>query len=191
MGRRRPRDPDQPLAPHARRPRPARRTSAPSCGPTARTPRFVSFEITETAFVEDHAFGALHGLSALGCGIALDDFGTGYAGLHQLRSLPLDQLKIDREFIHDLSGDGAEDHVIEAIVILARGKGITTVAEGIEDLAVLDRLRELGVHAAQGYALGRPEPIAELLGARDGHRLTRSGAAGARDRALAFPRPMR
>lgn len=131
-------------------------------------PARVVFEITETAMMDDeeNAQEFVRGVAALGCAVALDDFGTGYGGFHYLKHLPVKYLKIDREFVTDLHQDSADRHVVEAIVRLAKGMGLLTVGEGVEDPATLGILSELGVDQVQGWALGRPAPIREVFPAR-------------------------
>ena len=130
---------------------------------TGADPASLVFEITETALIEDidTARTLAERLRERGCRFALDDFGTGFAGMSALKSLPLDYLKIDREFVRDLRGSSTDRHVITATVALAAAFGLKTIAEGIEDEATLELLRELGVDLAQGYLLGRPAPIGE------------------------------
>jgi hypothetical protein len=84
----------------------------------------------------------------LGCRIALDDFGTGYGGFTYVKRLPVDYLKIDIEFVRDLPRNDASQHVVRAIVQLARDFGQKTVAEGVEDDETLTILREFGVDYA-------------------------------------------
>jgi EAL domain-containing protein (putative c-di-GMP-specific phosphodiesterase class I) len=103
---------------------------------------------------------ALQSLRNLGVRIALDDFGTGYSGLHHLRELCLDTLKIDRSFISRMLERQEEAKIVEAIVGLGRSLGLQTTAEGIETPEVLKRLSELGCEAGQGYLFGRPAPVA-------------------------------
>jgi diguanylate cyclase (GGDEF)-like protein/PAS domain S-box-containing protein len=145
------------------------------------------FEITETAIVEDLQAAKVftQRLREHGCRIALDDFGTGYGGLTYLKQLPVDYLKIDIEFVRDLATNTASQHVVQAVVALARDFALQTVAEGVEDEATIGLLRELGVDFAQGYAFARPAPFAERPDelarsrqepARNGHRPRRSGA---------------
>jgi PAS domain S-box-containing protein len=127
-------------------------------------PSLVVFELTEDQLLADEVAGSAfaRGLRRIGCGVAVDDFGTGSSGLRQFKDLPADYLKIDVEFIRDLSRHPENRHVVEAIVKLAKGFGRATVAEGVEDLATLQILDELGVDFAQGYALGRPAaPVTE------------------------------
>jgi PAS domain S-box-containing protein len=124
-------------------------------------PQAMVFEITETALIADHAAASAFadGLHRLGCTLALDDFGTGYGGFTYLKQLQIDFLKIDIEFVRDLLRNPASRSVVQAIVHLARGFKLKTVAEGVEDAETLEVLRELGVDLAQGYHLGRPEPL--------------------------------
>lgn len=124
-------------------------------------PHRVVFEITETALMDDIAAGEAfaRGLAELGCRLALDDFGTGFASFTYLKRLPIDFLKIDIEFVRDVLTNPANQHVIRAIVNLARAFGHRTVAEGVEDAATLEFLRDVGVDLAQGYHLGRPAPL--------------------------------
>jgi PAS domain S-box-containing protein len=130
---------------------------------SAADPTLLVFEITETALIQDEV-AAQHfaeRLHKLGCKLALDDFGTGYGGFTYLKQLPLDFLKIDIEFVRDLTTNPASSHVVQAVVALARGFNLQTVAEGVEDAETLALLRELGVDLAQGYHIGRPGPLAE------------------------------
>lgn len=123
-------------------------------------PALITVELTETAFMEDQQRGIAfaRGLSDLGCRLALDDFGTGYGTFTYLKHLPVHALKIDREFVSDLTGSPASRHVVRAVVSLAQAFGHATVAEGVEDEETLAVLAELGVDQAQGYLLGRPAP---------------------------------
>jgi diguanylate cyclase (GGDEF)-like protein/PAS domain S-box-containing protein len=148
-------------------------------------PKTLVFEITETALVSDRiaaeAFvGRLH---QLGCRVALDDFGTGFGSFTYLKQLAVDYLKIDREFVRDIERNPASRRVVEAVVSLANGFGLKTVAEGVEDEHTLELLRELRVDYGQGYLIGRPAPLVMRGGHPDGssagrsRRRTRSGAA--------------
>ena len=125
-------------------------------------PARVHFEITETAAIK-HLSNALHliqRLRARGCRFYLDDFGSGLSSFTYLKRLPVDGLKIDRSFVRDLRAGSAEYTFIDCFVRVARRLGLVTVAEGLEDLAVQGLLQELGVELFQGYALGRPAPLA-------------------------------
>ncbi len=124
-------------------------------------PQDVTFEITETAAVEDleAAHSLVKALMALGCGVALDDFGTGYGSFTYLMRLHVSSLKIDMEFIRGLTQDPDDQRVVRAIVAVAQTFGLTTVAEGVETNATLELLHGLGVDQAQGYLIGRPSPV--------------------------------
>jgi PAS domain S-box-containing protein len=116
------------------------------------------FEITETA-AAGNLEAARHfatRLRGLGCAIALDDFGVGHGSFTYLRHLPIDYLKIDQQFVHNLLSDEEDRHVIAAIVGVAREFGIETIAEGVEDPGALGLLRQMGVDYVQGYLTGRP-----------------------------------
>jgi len=131
-------------------------------------PRLIVFEITETALMVDET-GArrfAQRLHDLGCKLALDDFGTGYGSFSHLKQLPIDSLKIDIEFVRDLAVSSASRLVVEAVVALAHGLNVQTVAEGVEDAETLAMLHELGVECAQGYHLGRPQPLSLIDGER-------------------------
>ncbi len=128
-------------------------------------PELVVCEITETALMRDTAAAEafVHGLNDIGCKVALDDFGSGYGGFAHLKRLPVSYLKIDREFIRDLPEEASSRHVVSAVVSLAKAFLMQTVAEGAEDVATLEVLRELGVDLVQGYVIAHPGPVSEVL----------------------------
>jgi PAS domain S-box-containing protein len=136
---------------------------------TGADPALLVFEITETALVRDEAAARAFAerLHSLGCKLALDDFGTGYGGFTFLKRLPIDYLKIDVEFVNDITSNTASRHVVQAVVALARAFSLQTVGEGVEDAETLTLLRELGVDYAQGYHIARPGS----LESRDGVRI--------------------
>jgi EAL domain-containing protein (putative c-di-GMP-specific phosphodiesterase class I) len=103
-------------------------------------------------------------VAALGCRLALDDFGTGFGGFTYLKKLRIDRLKIDVEFVRDLHSSSASQHVVKAVVSLAKGFGLDTVAEGVEDAESFALLEGYGVTHAQGYFIATPAPIAQVLG---------------------------
>jgi PAS domain S-box-containing protein len=127
-------------------------------------PRNLIFEITETAVAENlgPARTFAQRLRKLGCAFALDDFGVGHGTFTYLRHLPVDYLKIDIQFVRDLLSDEEDRQVVRAIVGVAKQFGIKTIAEGVEDEATLDELRRMGVDYAQGYWIGRPQPLLQL-----------------------------
>jgi diguanylate cyclase (GGDEF)-like protein len=115
-------------------------------------------EVTETLLVKDAVRGAetLQQLRDIGVQLALDDFGTGYSSLSYLRNLPLDSLKIAREFIEGLAFSDHDAAFVRLIVGLAKTVGLKIVAEGIETRAQLDMLREIGCDLGQGYYFSKP-----------------------------------
>jgi EAL domain-containing protein (putative c-di-GMP-specific phosphodiesterase class I) len=121
-------------------------------------PQRLTLEITETLLVRDAESGGsrLAALRALGVKLALDDFGTGYSSLSYLRSLPLDMLKIAKEFVDGLSRNEDDQAFVALIVQLARTRGLEVVAEGIEDIDQFHALRAAGCDLGQGYYFGRP-----------------------------------
>lgn len=133
-------------------------------GQTGFSPRQLEIEITETAAVENIAVAqnVIDDLRQAGVRIALDDFGTGYATMSQLLSLHLDKIKIDRSFVSRL-GEGDDSQVIvRAILGLAKGFGLTTTAEGVEDADQLAYLKANGCAEGQGYLFGKAIPAAEI-----------------------------
>ena len=127
---------------------------------TGADPRALIFEVTETAAVENmgEAHRFIEQLRALGCRFALDDFGVGYSSFHYLKNLPVDMIKIDGSFIRHLHENRADEAIVKAITDLGRGMDIQTVAEFVENQAIVDKLLELGVDYAQGYHIGMPGP---------------------------------
>ncbi|TLY54189.1 MAG: EAL domain-containing protein [Gammaproteobacteria bacterium] len=128
-------------------------------------PALFVFELTENATVANlvRAEALMRRLRALGCGVALDDFGTGLSSLSCLRQLPVTMLKIDGSFVREVLTDARAESMVRAIAQLARGMSIITVAEYIETEAICARIAELGVDYGQGFAIGRPIPLAEVL----------------------------
>jgi EAL domain-containing protein (putative c-di-GMP-specific phosphodiesterase class I) len=125
-------------------------------------PERLIVELTETAAICDmrRARDFCEGLRTLGCAVALDDFGVGYGSLRYARELPFGYLKIDGGFVRALARSEEDRVVVRAIVGLARGMGGQTIAECVGDEATLMVLRELDVDYAQGFGIGRPEPLA-------------------------------
>ena len=124
------------------------------------------FEITETAAVTSlsNVTFFMRELKARGCKFALDDFGTGLSSFMYLKTLPVDYLKIDGQFISQIATDPVDRSMVEAISKVGRALGIATVAEWVESEAVLDELKRIGVDFAQGYHMARPMPLAQLEG---------------------------
>jgi EAL domain-containing protein (putative c-di-GMP-specific phosphodiesterase class I) len=95
-------------------------------------------------------------LRGMGLRIAIDDFGTGYSSLGYLKRLAVDELKIDRSFIRDLATDKDDLAIVRSTIGLGHDLGLSIVAEGVEDAAAWDLLRDLGCDLAQGYFMARP-----------------------------------
>jgi diguanylate cyclase (GGDEF)-like protein len=132
-------------------------------------PDAMQLEITESMIVSDpdRALRTVAQLRELGLRVAIDDFGTGYASLANVKRLPVDELKIDRSFISELSRDESDQIIVRSTINLGHDLGLTVVAEGVEDEPTLNRLRLLGCDLAQGYHLSRPlaaDAFAEWLG---------------------------
>ncbi|MFA5938484.1 MAG: EAL domain-containing protein [Sinimarinibacterium sp.] len=120
----------------------------------------ICFEITETAAIANtsRAVALVTALKELGCTVALDDFGAGMSSFSYLKSLSVDVLKIDGSFVRNVASDEVDAATVESMVKIARLRGLSTVAECVEDAGTLQRLAELGVDYAQGFHLHRPEP---------------------------------
>jgi EAL domain-containing protein (putative c-di-GMP-specific phosphodiesterase class I) len=121
-------------------------------------PNCLILELTESVMTEDTAatVGRLQALKGLGVQLAIDDFGTGYSSLSSLRHLPFDILKIDKLFIDGITGSPAESSFARAILKLARTLDLETVAEGVEEPAQVESLRELHCELGQGFHFARP-----------------------------------
>lgn len=146
---------------------------------TGMPPQAVCFEITETAAISNlsRATEFFRALKAIGCQLALDDFGSGLSSFGYLKRLPVDWLKIDGALVKDMADDAVAFTMVEAINRIGRVMGIKTIAEFVENDRVLGELRKLGVHAAQGYHIHRPEPLPETLTAREVARTPLAAAA--------------
>jgi diguanylate cyclase (GGDEF)-like protein/PAS domain S-box-containing protein len=126
--------------------------------------RRLCFEITETAAVTNwsNALYFMKELQQRGCRFALDDFGSGLSSFMYLRTLPVDYLKIDGQFIAQVAANPVDRNMVEAICRIGRSLGIFTVAEWVESETVLAELKRIGIDFVQGYHLARPQPIANL-----------------------------
>jgi diguanylate cyclase (GGDEF)-like protein len=128
-------------------------------------PRLICFEVTETAAVRNlgRARTFIERMRRLGCRFALDDFGTGLSSFEYIKQLPVDLIKIDGIFVRGLLSEPADRLIVKAIHEIAGVLGIRTVAEFVENEAIADELRALGVDYGQGYGIGRPQPLSELF----------------------------
>lgn len=128
-------------------------------------PRYLILEITETARIADlpSAASILAELKQIGLKISIDDFGVGAANFETFYELPFDELKIDRMFVANIRRNTKARAIVESMASIGRNARITTVAEGLEDLADVEILKELGCHQVQGYAYSRPLSLSNLL----------------------------
>ena len=125
----------------------------------------ICFEITETAAISNlvRTREFVRKLKELGCRFALDDFGSGLSSFAYLKSLPVDYIKIDGQFIRDITHEPVSAAMVRSINEIGQMMGVKTVAEFVENEATLAMLQSIGVDFAQGYLLGQPQPIEELL----------------------------
>ncbi|WAX57607.1 EAL domain-containing protein [Jatrophihabitans cynanchi] len=127
-------------------------------------PQDLLLELTETALAADNATteASIVALREAGVQVSLDDFGTGTTGLLQLRSMPVQEIKIDAVFVRELGANSGDRTMVQAMLELAHGIGVRVVAEGVEDQSSRDWLIAAGCDAAQGYYFQRPAPWPEL-----------------------------
>ncbi len=127
-------------------------------------PSTLTLELTESEVMQDveRSLEALNALREMGVRLALDDFGTGYSSLGYLTQLPVDCLKIDRSFIHDMQELPQQLMVVRGIVALSSALGLPTVAEGVESNEDLRALRRIGCHLVQGYLFTEPLTASEF-----------------------------
>jgi diguanylate cyclase (GGDEF)-like protein/PAS domain S-box-containing protein len=130
-------------------------------------PSCLKLELTESTLIENDSRvrTILQELKQIGVSLSLDDFGTGYASFAYLRNLDLDELKIDQSFIREISTKKGDKLIVKSIVDLARGFGLRTVAEGIQDVAALELVRASGCDYGQGFFLARPMSDSDICDA--------------------------
>jgi diguanylate cyclase len=127
-------------------------------------PQFLEIELTESAVMSDpeESIRILEQLSEMGVLVSVDDFGTGYSSMSYLRRFPIDQLKIDRSFVSEITARSDDASIVGAIISLAHNLRLKVVAEGVETLAQLDLLRALGCDQYQGYQFSPPVPVSRF-----------------------------
>ncbi len=152
-------------------------------------PGRLGFEITETAAVTN--LGAARSLAqqlrASGCRISLDDFGAGFGSFVHLKQLPITGVKIDGEFVRGIDYGSRDTVLVQGIVDIARGLGVSVVAEWVERASQVDALSRLGVRVAQGFHLGKPEPLTELLARPHGSWMRRPRLMSAAEMPIEAP----
>ena len=123
-------------------------------------PHCLELELTESILLHNtsNILQLIQRLKALGIKLSIDDFGTGYSSLAYLRELAVDKLKIDQSFVRDMVHDAGSASIVRAVAQMARSMNLRTIAEGVEDPAVIESLRECGCDEAQGYHYARPMP---------------------------------
>jgi diguanylate cyclase (GGDEF)-like protein len=141
-------------------------------------PRLLVVEVTETALLEHdgRAVQSLAALSARGVHVSLDDFGTGYSSFARLRTMPIEAIKIDKQFVAGLGSDPDARAIVTAMIGVAHGLDLRVTAEGVETPQQLKLLRELGCSHVQGYLLGRPLPAAQATAAARRRHARRPGS---------------
>jgi PAS domain S-box-containing protein len=143
-------------------------------------------EITESAMAENMASARsiIGDLKAMGCRIALDDFGTGYSSLYHLKSLPFDELKVDRTFVSSMTAERESRKIVAAVVGLGQSLGLKTVAEGIESQEQAELLLRLGCDMGQGWHYGRPATAEALSSTIDLRQPLAISHAGCEDKGI-------
>jgi EAL domain-containing protein (putative c-di-GMP-specific phosphodiesterase class I) len=133
-------------------------------GRSAVPPGALTLEITESGVMTDPeaAIALLWGLRRIGVRLSIDDFGTGYSSLAYLKRLPVDEVKLDKSFVLNMTGDADDAAIVRSTIELAHNLGLQLVAEGVEDQETLELLATLGCDLVQGYHLARPMPANEL-----------------------------
>jgi diguanylate cyclase (GGDEF)-like protein len=147
---------------------------------TGLDPHRLELELTESGLMRDteRTAAILHDLKALGVRIAIDDFGTGYSSLSYLRWFPIDTLKIDQSFVHDVGGDGAGhsgEAIVSAVIAMGLSLKLRVVAEGVETAQQLAFLKSQRCAEGQGYYFGQPMPAQEFAGVLAAERRPASG----------------
>jgi len=124
----------------------------------------LEIEITESVTLNDfeHVRQRLRKLNSYGITIAIDDFGTGYSSLSYLQKLPINTLKIDRSFLKDLDNEHESSSIVAALISMAQGLNINTIAEGVETEGQKKYLKSLGCDDMQGYLFSQPVIAAEM-----------------------------
>jgi EAL domain-containing protein (putative c-di-GMP-specific phosphodiesterase class I) len=151
----------------------------------------LTVEITEDFIVEniDRARTVLNRLRAHGIRVAIDDFGAGYSALWYLRDLPIDEVKLDREFVGPILVDRRAAAIVRAVVDLAHELGLTTVAEGVEDVDTATKLGEYGCDNVQGFFCGPPVGAPDILELLAGEKRCCGDGDSAGCANLGLPRP--
>ena len=148
-------------------------------------PHALVLEITEGAVTSEHVLGnkMLASLSAMGVGISLDDFGSGMSSLRHLKMLPVAELKIDMSFVVNMLADTNDETIVKSTIDLGHNMDLRVVAEGVEDLKVFNKLKEMGCDIVQGFFIAPPMTLAEASECDD-RRLTSKSVTGTQSIAI-------
>ncbi len=132
---------------------------------TGLEPALLELEVTESGLLAevDEVIASLQKLHELGIELALDDFGTGYSSLSYLKTLPVDRLKIDREFVRDLLNNSDDQAILKMIVELGQQLNLKILAEGVEEAEQLALLKASGCQEVQGFYYAKPLPLDEFI----------------------------
>ena len=132
---------------------------------TGLPPHWLELEITESTLILDvqDSIATLNELTELGINISIDDFGTGYSSLSYLKRFPITSIKIDQSFVRDIHTDPDDAAIVSAIIAMAQGLNMKTIAEGVETLDQLVFLRSRDCNAIQGYYFSKPVPPGDFV----------------------------
>ncbi|MBC3868716.1 bifunctional diguanylate cyclase/phosphodiesterase [Undibacterium oligocarboniphilum] len=127
-------------------------------------PSLLELELTESILIQnaEHALACVKRLKSRGIKLSIDDFGTGYSSLSYLKRFDIDKLKIDQSFVRELNTNENDATIVRAIIQMAHGLNLVTIAEGVEITEILETLRSFGCDQVQGYLLSKPLPAAGL-----------------------------
>ena len=127
-------------------------------------PSLLKLELTESTVLENvqDTIAKMREIKLLGISFSMDDFGTGYSSLQYLKRLPLDQIKIDRSFVNDITSNPNDAAIVQAIIVMSKALGLNVIAEGVETGEQRDFLEKHGCHAFQGYLFSKPVPVEEF-----------------------------
>lgn len=127
-------------------------------------PSHLKLELTESTVLGNiqEAIAKMREIKQLGVNFSMDDFGTGYSSLAYLKRLPLDEVKIDRSFVSDITTDQSDAAIVQAIIGMTKALGLNVIAEGVETREQMNFLTKHGCHAFQGYLFGKPVPLKEV-----------------------------
>jgi EAL domain-containing protein (putative c-di-GMP-specific phosphodiesterase class I) len=142
-------------------------------------PQYLELELTEGVAMDspNHAITVMDDLHARGVRMSLDDFGTGYSSLNYLKKFNVYKIKIDQSFVRDITTDEDDKAIVKAVILMSRGLGFKTIAEGVETAEQLEFLRECGCDEVQGYYFSKPIPADQLEAFVNKHSVSQAAAS--------------